>query len=76
MGRQMSTGEEVEIVVAIVAGLLACWFVVSLPLIIAKARGASEEDMATIWLLIILAVFFGLTWFIALHVALTCSSDK
>lgn len=62
-------------VIVIVLCVLAVWFFISIPAMIAKDRGISKANMATVRLLAILGLFFGITWIVALILACVYSPD-
>lgn len=62
--------KQVIIVVALVALIVLLWLFISIPAFIARARGISKTNLITVRILGICGLFFGVTWIVALILAL------
>lgn len=56
--------------------ILIVYFIIQIPITIAKSRGIQGSELSTISILSWVALFFGITWFVALFLSLIYQPQK
>jgi len=64
------------IVLSIIALIAVLIFIIQVPIMVAKSRGVTGSELSTVTILSWCGLFFGITWFIAIILALVYEPNK